>query len=54
MNEMRATRERAAEVGLLLGTVFAIVVIAYGNRGIWMPGILVLAIGFWTGFEGAT
>ena len=54
MSKMRATRKRAAEVGLVLGTVFVIMGFAYGKPGIWMPGIIVLAIGLWTRFEGAT
>lgn len=49
-----SSRKRAAEVGLVLGTVFVIMGFAYGNAGIWIPGLIVLAIGLLARFRGTT
>jgi hypothetical protein len=52
MSEGNEKQRRAAEVGLVLGTVFVIMGFAYGNAGIWMPGVIVLAIGLYARFKG--
>lgn len=41
-------RNRAAEVGIVLGVVFTTMGLVYGNSGIWIPGLIVMAIGVWS------
>jgi hypothetical protein len=41
----KTAANKAAEVGLVLGTVFVIMGFAYGNSGIWMIGFILLGIG---------
>ena len=48
MSTSRSTHERAAEVGIVLGVVFTTMGFVYGNAGIWIPGLIVLAIGIWS------
>jgi hypothetical protein len=38
-------KNKAAQVGLVLGVVFVIMGFAYGNSGVWMLGFIFLAIG---------
>ena len=38
-------QERAAEIGVVLGVVFVVVGFAYGNSGVWILGLIFLAIG---------
>ena len=45
MSPSRRPAQRAAEVGLVPGTVFGIVGSAYGHPGIRMPGRIVPATG---------
>ena len=48
MGSERRKHERAAEVGIVLGVVFTTMGFVYGNAGIWIPGLIVLAIGVWS------
>lgn len=38
-------QKRAAEIGLVLGVVFVVMGFAYSNTGVWMLGLIFLAIG---------
>lgn len=37
--------KRAAEIGVVLGVVFVVMGFAYGNSGIWILGLIFLAVG---------
>ena len=39
-------KTKAAQIGFVLGCVFVIMGFAYGNTGVWMIGLIFLAIGF--------
>ena len=38
-------KERAGQIGLVLGSVFIIMGLAYGNSAIWMLGFILLGLG---------
>jgi hypothetical protein len=43
---MKNGKNRAAEIGLVLGVVYVIMGFAYGNSGVWILGLIFLSIGF--------
>ena len=38
-------KNKAAQIGLVVGIVFIIMGLAYSNAGVWMLGLIFLAIG---------
>ena len=41
-------KNKAAQIGLVLGIVFVTMGFAYGNTGVWMLGLIFLAIGIFS------
>lgn len=41
-------KKQATKIGLVVGVVFIIMGFAYGNTGVWMMGLIFLAIGLGT------
>ena len=38
-------QKRATEIGVVLGVVFVVIGFAYSNSGVWILGLIFLAIG---------
>jgi hypothetical protein len=43
--------KQASSVGLVLGIVFTIMGFGYDNSGVWMLGLILLALGLWLRFK---
>ena len=44
-------KKKEGLIGITLGIVFVVIGFAYGNSGVWMMGLIFLAMGLFFGFK---